>query len=1337
MTMARRRHGNCADMQFVLIPQVNTRWHTTVVPSRVISDHSLILMPEFGPEVTPGARLTRAVTCVQAAYLTLMTGPTPEPTTPNQSPSLQDQIINHVSSLETLIKQHNEKSGTLITPIRLNFGEEVDTNRGNDKEKGGVGPPNAHEYKSIRRLHGPGRPHLPLRGGCQSRGMETPVWCGMFQQTLDGPARGWFDRMPNGSINSWSDLREKFVERFALRRRRSKDPTEVSKIVRKANESLPDFKERWTEKMGYIQGVPEVMQISAFMSNSKCLELARRFVDQVPQTVTEMMKRVDDFVKSDEAFKSTELPKGEQSEKGHGVPYKGFRPPRAIQGGGPPRGEGYNAYNRRDHYLPYVPPRQMGRRPKEILATELQLQLPPPSPLIGTPKKENMDKYCNYHGEKGHYTNDCFQLKRQLEIVLESGKLNHLVKDVRQRGRNRGRQGGNGSTHGKIINMVYEVGKNRKRKCRGRWEEDWMSAPITFPSIPSDDVSDEPLIVEAEIEGYLVRRVFVDQGAAVQVMFEHCFRNFCPAIQARVSRTHMELVGFSGEQLRTIKKIELEVVFRNEGLSRRTMMKFTVSTTHAMIKFPTPKGIATLVPRRDAIFECRQIEVRQASPEEPPEKKTGEKKKKARQKTGERQPRKKQSSDERSGGMAQSGDSKAGTVPHMDIKPGPSKKEPDGERYDNGRDGDVRQPEEDQHEVEPEKDQHEVEPEKVLVWGQGRKVPRIYGHIRRNMSQPQEDKGGGRYAIPKDVKRKAKPKWKARSAKPLSISREAVSGALMADRRGKQTPIRYVSRTLHEAEKNYTPLEKLALCLLHVSRRLRRYFEAHPIKVITNQPIKQILNKLEASGKPAKYAVELGAYNIAYMPRNVIKGQVLADFLNEVPVGSGNVEVCSLANNTKVEEWTLFTDGASSLKGAGAGLVLIDPTGTEYTYAILLNFASNNNEAKYEALLAGLRIAGEMKVKVDSKLVACQMNGEFVASSDGMTKYLMKAKELSAGFKEFSIENVPRNQNQKADVLSKLSSVAFNHLTKEILVEVLNAKSVEVQEVNAIVEEEGNNRMTPIIKCIEEGIWPEDENEARALRMKIGQYVMEEGILFKKSYLSPMLRCVGPLQANYIIREIHEGACGMHAGARSVVAKIMRQGYYWPSMHGDTKEVVDRCDSCQIHGPVWFVEGNCDRQRYTAGNDPFKSWCEKWKIKQMNTAVAHPQANGLVKRANKSLMHGLKARLGRERVGWVDELPNILWAHRTMLKTSNGETSFNLTYGSKAVIPAKIGMPTCRTIQWNEALNEEEMQLYLDLIQERRERRFGKQNTKRKWNSTTTSESARYHSRLRLRVPHK
>ncbi|GJV03155.1 reverse transcriptase domain-containing protein [Tanacetum coccineum] len=105
----------------------------------------------------------------------------------------------------------------------------------------------------------------------------------------------------------------------------------------------------------------------------------------------------------------------------------------------------------------------------------------------------------------------------------------------------------------------------------------------------------------------------------------------------------------------------------------------------------------------------------------------------------------------------------------------------------------------------------------------------------------------------------------------------------------------------------------------------------------------------------------------------------------------------------------------------------------------------------------------------------------------------------------------------------------------------------------------------------------------------------------------------------------------------------------------------------------------------------------------MNTAVAHPQANGLVERANKSLMEGIRARLGRKRAGWVDELPNVLWAHRTSLKQSNGETPFSLTYGSEAVIPVEIGMPTHRTMMIREDENKNELCLNMDLLQERRE----------------------------------
>ncbi|GKD16851.1 reverse transcriptase domain-containing protein, partial [Tanacetum coccineum] len=245
------------------------------------------------------------------------------------------------------------------------------------------------------------------------------------------------------------------------------------------------------------------------------------------------------------------------------------------------------------------------------------------------------------------------------------------------------------------------------------------------------------------------------------------------------------------------------------------------------------------------------------------------------------------------------------------------------------------------------------------------------------------------------------------------------------------------------------------------------------------------------------------------------------------PVPKETLYVYLIASKDAVSG-VLMVDREGKQTPIRAGLILIDPTGMEYTYAIRLTFPSTINEAEYEALLAGLWIARKMKVqalnvKVDSNLVACQLNGKFMESSEGIAKYLTKAKEHATLFKKISIENIPQNQNQKANVLSKLASVSFNHLTKEVLVEVLNTRPVDTQEVNTIVEEEEDNWMTPIIKYLEEGVWPTNENEARTLQMKINQYVMEEGVLFKNSHLSPMLRCVRPLQENYIIREVYEG----------------------------------------------------------------------------------------------------------------------------------------------------------------------------------------------------------------------
>nr|GFC14772.1 reverse transcriptase domain-containing protein [Tanacetum cinerariifolium] len=276
-----------------------------------------------------------------------------------------------------------------------------------------------------------------------------------------------------------------------------------------------------------------------------------------------------------------------------------------------------------------------------------------------------------------------------------------------------------------------------------------------------------------------------------------------------------------------------------------------------------------------------------------------------------------------------------------------------------------------------------------------------------------------------------------------------------------------------------------------------------------------------------------------------------------------------------------------------------------------------------------------------------------------------------------------------------------------------------------------------ISELLERRYPPEDKKEARKLCLKARQYELMEGILYKRSFLTPWLRCVGPLQAEYVMKEIHEGSCSMHAGPRSVVAKAIRLGYFWPTMHKDAQDMIRKCSDCPFpEGPgkvkflivamdyftKWieakavatitggqvkkFVWDNIicrfgipgevisDNGKQFADN-PFKDWCDKLNITQHFASVKHPQSNGLVE--------SIEAHLGEGNKNWVEELPHVLWAHRTMIKSSHGDTPFSLTYGTEAVIPAEIGMPTYRTTVVDVVNNDEELRLNLDLLEERRE----------------------------------
>lgn len=380
------------------------------------------------------------------------------------------------------------------------------------------------------------------------------------------------------------------------------------------------------------------------------------------------------------------------------------------------------------------------------------------------------------------------------------------------------------------------------------------------------------------------------------------------------------------------------------------------------------------------------------------------------------------------------------------------------------------------------------------------------------------------------------------------------------------------------------------------ARKLRPYFNSHPVEVRTNSPLKQIILKPGSSGRMVKWAVELGEYDISYSLRTTIKAQALSDFLIEF-TPSAREESRPKCDDDAIHlsagagVWKLFVDGASGKTGSGAGLILTDPEGNSFTYAIRLLFPATNNQSEYEALIAGLQLANELKarnvlVHSDSQLVVSQVKGEFEAREPMMQKYLERVIWLKDQFEEFEIVRIPRSQNANADALSKLASSVYEHLVKPVLVETLERPSVITPQVMTLQEE--SSWMSPIKRYLSQCILPDSKSQARKIRVKAPRYELVDNVLYRKSYLMPLLRCLEPGEAKVVLGDIHQGMCGNHVGSRNLARKALIAGYYWPTMFVDSEELVKRCRQCQVHAPV--IRTPAEEMTALASPWPFAQW---------------------------------------------------------------------------------------------------------------------------------------------------
>ena len=394
----------------------------------------------------------------------------------------------------------------------------------------------------------------------------------------------------------------------------------------------------------------------------------------------------------------------------------------------------------------------------------------------------------------------------------------------------------------------------------------------------------------------------------------------------------------------------------------------------------------------------------------------------------------------------------------------------------------------------------------------------------------------------------------------------------------------------------------------------------------------------------------------------------------------------------------------------------------------------------------------------NSQLIIGPVNGTYEAKEERMRKYLNKVVCLVKKFKEASFVQIPREEKIEVDALVKEASV---NEAMDKFDEIQYMPSVDLPEVLQVGNEE--NWMTPIVSYLKDGMLLKRKDEARKLKVKSTRYILMDEVLYKRVFSQPYLRCLAPNKANYVLRGVHEGACGNHSRARSLVCKVVHAGYHWPTIQADAKAYFKVYNQCQqfsnipkqpseyltpmmaswpfaqwgldILGPfiigtkqmkflmvgidyftkwveveplakitqqnvknfIWksivcrfgvlrvLVSDN--RQQFD--NTPFRDFCEQVGIKNHYSSPSHPQANGQAEIANRSLLKIIKTWLEGARGVWPDELPSVLWAYRTTVRTPTGETPFKLAYGSEAIIPAKVHMANHRVMKYRDEENKE------------------------------------------------
>ncbi|XP_060212035.1 uncharacterized protein LOC132639610 [Lycium barbarum] len=418
----------------------------------------------------------------------------------------------------------------------------------------------------------------------------------------------------------------------------------------------------------------------------------------------------------------------------------------------------------------------------------------------------------------------------------------------------------------------------------------------------------------------------------------------------------------------------------------------------------------------------------------------------------------------------------------------------------------------------------------------------------------------------------------------------------------------------------------------------------------------------------------------------------------------------------------MFFDGASNFKGVRIGAVLIFETSQHYHISAKIRFPYTNNMAEYEACILGLRVAVDMNIKEilvisDSDLLVHQVLGEWTTKNVKILPYLHCVKELCKQFTEIDFKHVSRIPNKFADAFATLSSM-IQHPKKNYI----DPIKVEIHDQQAYcfhVDEEldGQPWYYDTKKLLETREYPENATNKQnwTLRRMANHFFLDGEILYRRTSDLGLLRCVDTAEATRLLEEVHAGTCGPHINGFTLAKKTLRVGYYWITMERDNIRHVQKCHQCEVHGDFIRVplnELHVEASTYKAvtkkvvadfvrnnivcrfgipesiiianaaniNSDLMRETCEKFWIAHRNSTAYQPQMNRAVKAANKNIKKILRKITDSHRQ-WHEKLPYALLGYRTMARTSTGATPYMLVYGSEAVIPAEVEIPSLRIIQ--------------------------------------------------------